>query len=42
MIVNYNSYTSKEPRAILRCDYDAELLLASLTGATQKKKHAAD
>ena len=42
MIVNYNSYTSKESRAISRCDYDAELLLASLPGATQKKKHVAD
>jgi len=42
MVVNYNSYTSKESRAISRCDYDAELLLSSLTGATQKKKHVAN
>lgn len=42
MIVNYNSYTSKESRAISRCDYDAELLLVSLPGATQKKKPTSD
>lgn len=41
MVVNYNSYTSKESRAISRCDYDAELLLASLPGATQKKNQLA-
>ena len=40
MVVNYNSYTSKESRAISRCDYDAVPLLASLSVATQKKKPA--
>ena len=41
MVVNYNSYTSKESRAISRCDYDAVPLLASLPGATQRKSHLA-
>ena len=40
--VNYSPHVSRGPRAISRCDYDAELLLTSLTGATQKKKHVAD
>lgn len=36
--VNYRSYTTKDPRAISRCYYDAVPLLTSQTGATQKKK----
>ena len=39
--VNYSPHASREPRAISRCDYDAVLLLSSLPGATQKKKHVA-
>ena len=38
MVVNYNSYTSKEPRAISRCDYDAELLLTSFNRVRPKEK----